>query len=87
MDEQQKETLLSFLCITCGILCYLLVVFWYVGLALAIAAVGLAFYHDRLYGTNRMVLVGMWLGLAYIGILILIGLFIWGYFHMLHVRI
>ncbi|MCR5641527.1 MAG: hypothetical protein K6G04_09275 [Lachnospiraceae bacterium] len=87
MTEQQQETLLNVLCLGCGLLCYPLVVVWYIGLVLAIAAVGIAFYHDRKYPTNRVTIVGMWLGLVYIGILILIVIFIWGYFHLLHVRL
>lgn len=87
MNNEQKETLICILCLLLGATSYFLVIWWYIGLACAVGAVALAFYHDRHYDTKRVVLVGMWLGLAYIGMLILIGLFILGYFHMLHVQL
>ena len=87
MNEQQKETLINLLCVTFGVASYLLAVFWYLGLACAIVAILLAFYHDRFYPVHRATLVGMWLGIVYIMMLLLIGIFIFGYFHLLQVQI
>ena len=88
MNEQQRETLLTFLCLILGIACYVAVIpQWFLGLGCAIGAVALAFYHDRCFPPNPVVKVGMWLGLVFIGMLVLIGLFILGYFHLLQVKL
>ena len=87
MNEQQRETLINLLCVMFGIASYLLVVFWYLGLACAIVAVILAIYHDHYYPANRATIVGMWLGIVYVIMFVLIGVFILGYYHLLHVQI
>ena len=88
MIEQQRETFLTLLCLLLGILCYVAVVArWFLGLACAIGAVALAFYHDKQYPPNPVVLVGMWLGIVFIGMLLLIGIFIYAYFRLLHVTL
>ena len=56
-----------------GIASYLLVVFWYLGLACAIVAIVLAIYHDRYYPAHRATIVGMWLGIVYVIMFVLIG--------------
>ena len=88
MNEQQRDTLLTLLSLLLGIFCYgAVIVQWFLGLACAIGAVALAIYHDKQYPPNRVVLVGMWLGIIFIGMLVLIGIFILGYFRLLHVRL
>lgn len=83
MDLEKKLRTLDILCVAVGMAAYVSVCIWYVGLALAILAVGLASWRLAKFGRSRLCIVGIGLGAFYLFVILLIGAAFLFYYHII----
>ena len=66
-----KDRILSILCLVCGVAAYPLVCRWYLGVMAAVAAIVIFIYHGMHYERNRLTTTGALMGLTLLLLVIL----------------
>lgn len=82
MSEQRLSTVLSVVSLVCGILAPILICYWYVGMVLAVIAIGLGIYVRKRFGGNTMIRVAFVSAGLYVAFFVLLVVIMGIYYNM-----
>lgn len=81
-SEQRLSTVLSVVSLVCGILAPVLICYWYVGMVLAVIAIGLGIYVRKRFGSNTMIRVAFVSAGLYVAFFVLLVVIMGIYYNM-----
>lgn len=81
-SEQRLSTVLSAVSLVCGILAPILICYWYVGMVLAVIAIGLGIYVRKRFGGNTMIRVAFVSAGLYVTFFVLLVVIMGIYYNM-----
>ena len=81
-SEQRLSTVLSVVSLVCGILAPILICYWYVGMVLAVIAIGLGIYVRKRFGGNTMIRVAFVSAGLYVAFFVLLVVIMGIYYNM-----
>ena len=86
MNRQNLPKILSVISMLCGILAPCLVCYWYVGLLLALVAIGLGIYVQKHFGRNRMIITAYICAGIYVVFFLMLAAGMGVYYHMINLH-